>query len=176
MTPPDWATTDSPPPIYTSSYQILKYFLRIRNLIDLSAILPYYIQLYVGKSLSGGIFVRVIRLFRLVRILRLLKALTFFKNVDVTLDLINTTIQNSSQVLIVFLFFVMIVIILVACVMYLCEQGDFTVNDEYPNGAYLRVTIHNEIEVSPFNSIPTCIYWSILSAGTYLQSRSSTYS
>ena len=85
-----------------------------------------------------------------------------------TIGLIGMTLRNSSQVLIVFLFFVMIIIILFGCVIYLCESGTYTVNNDYPEGAYLRVTSDGAgLEVTPFNSIPTSMYWVIISSGNF---------
>ena len=76
-------------PRYSPAVQIRKYLLRIPNLIDFCAIMPFYLHLIMPTG--GGAFMRVLRLFRLVRVLRLLKALSFLKNVDVTLALIGTT-------------------------------------------------------------------------------------
>ena len=114
---------------------MFKYALRVPNLIDFVAIAPYYFNLLQGKG-GGGSFARVLRLFRLVRVLRLLKALTFLKNVDVTITLISMTLRNASQVLFVFLFFVLIIILLFACIIFMCEQGTFTVDNDYPQGNY----------------------------------------
>jgi hypothetical protein len=60
------------------------------------------------------------------------------KNVDVAMELISETLRQSTLLLSVFMFFVMIVIVLFGCVIYLCEGGTFTVNSDYPMGAYLR--------------------------------------
>ena len=145
---------DSPQPVYSWYYFMFKYALRVPNLIDFIAIAPFYFNMIQGKG-GGGSFARVLRLFRLVRVLRLLKALTFLKNVDVTITLISMTLRNASQVLFVFLFFVLIIILLFACIIFMCEQGSFTVNNDYPQGAWLRPTADKTtVEViSPFSSL-----------------------
>ena len=146
---------DSPQPVYSWYYFMLKYALRVPNLIDFIAIAPYYFNLLQGKG-GGGSFARVLRLFRLVRVLRLLKALTFLKNVDVTITLISMTLRNASQVLFVFLFFVLIIILLFACIIFMCEQGTFTVDNDYPQGAWLRNTADKTgVEVSPLTPAST---------------------
>jgi hypothetical protein len=156
---------DDPQPKYPPYLFIPKYMLRIPNIIDLLAIAPYYFSLVQGKG-GGGSFARVLRLFRLVRVLRLLKALTFLKNVDVTISMIAMTMRNASQVLFVFLFFVLIIILLFGCLMFMAEQGTYTVNNDYPLGAYLRPNPDKTgVEVTPFDSIPTAMYWVVINLG-----------
>lgn len=84
------------------------------------------------------------------------------RNVDVARELISETLRQSTLILSVFMFFVIIVITLFGCIIYLCEGGVFTVTTENPYGAYYRVTNTGiGIEVSPFDSIPTGMYWVI---------------
>jgi hypothetical protein len=70
-------------------------------------------------------------------------------NVDVAMELISETLRQSTLLLSVFMFFVMIVIVLFGCVIYLCEGGTFTVTSDYPMGAYLRYI---------FKCIYICLY------------------
>lgn len=87
------------------------------------------------------------------------------KNVDVARELISETLRQSALILSVFMFFVTIIIILFGCIIYLCEGGTFTVNSDYPHGAYLRLDqAGNGLQISPFDSIPTGMYWVISTA------------
>ena len=44
----------------------------------------------------------------------------------------------------------------------LVENGTLIVNENYPNGAYLRNNVDgSDYEVTPFTSIPIGIYWAI---------------
>ena len=161
--PPGWEERDlikkQIMPQYSPAVQIRKYILRIPNVIDFCAIMPFYLHLIMPTG--GGAFMRVLRLFRLVRVLRLLKALSFLKNVDVTLALIGITIERSSQTLIVFMFFVMIMCILFGCIIFMCEQGTFVVNVDYPNGAFVTPTPDKQYMVeSAFISVPAGMFWS----------------
>ena len=52
-----------------------------------------------------------------------MKLMSFLKNVDVAIDLILATLTQASLMLSVFLFFVMIIVILFGCLIYLAEQG-----------------------------------------------------
>ena len=97
---------------------------------------------------------------QIIRVLRLLRLMSFMKNVDVARGLISETLRQSALILSVFLFFVMIIVILFGCLIYFCERGTFTVDSEYPDGAYLRQSSDGrDMLPSPFGSIATGIYW-----------------
>ena len=152
---------DIPIPVYSPWYQTFKFVLRFKNLVDLASILPSY-SVYFSSQSTNTNFVRTLRLLRLVRVLRLLKLMSFLKNVDVAIDLILATLTQASLMLSVFLFFVMIIVILFGCLIYLAEQGTFTVTDQYPNGAYLHPTDDmSGVKVSNINSAVQGIYWAI---------------
>ena len=116
----------APQPHYSPWYQSVKFVFRFKNLVDLAAILPFYLQ-YFTTNLPPTNFIRALRLLRLIRVLRLLKLLSFLKNVDVMIDLMLATLSQASLLLNVFLFAVMIVVIIFGCLVYIAEQGVFTV-------------------------------------------------
>ena len=152
-------------PSYGIPMRVFRYMTRTMNLIDLIAIMPYYL----GLAIHGGneSFFKVLRLFRLVRVLRLLRLLTFLKNVEVTLGMLAVTVVNSFQILAVFMFFVIICIVLFGCVIYLAEAGEFMVTKDYPAGAFLRLTAPQDgLMVSAFDSIPTGMWWSVCPGGS----------
>jgi hypothetical protein len=120
-------------PTYSAPYQMFKFVWQFKNLIDLASIFPSYVKYFTAQSAQSN-FVRTLRLLRLVRILRLLRLMAFLKNVDVAMDLIWATLEQSSLMLSVFMFFVMVVVVLFGCLFYIAEQGEFTVNETYPNG------------------------------------------
>ena len=167
--PPEWERefefdAHAMQPNYSAPYQMFKFFFRSKNLIDLASILPGYLPYFLpanGNSQRTN-FVRALRLLRMVRVLRLLRLLAFLKNVDVAVDLIWATIHQSSLLLTVFCFFMIVVVILFGCFIYLAEQGTFQVTNDYPNGAYLRQSADKtSLQLSPFDSVLTGIYWAI---------------
>jgi Ion transport protein len=130
---------------------------------------------YIGMALpypDQNKFLYVLPLLRVVKVLRLMRLLSFLKNVDVARDLIFEALKQSALILSVFLFFVVVIIILFGCLIYLCEGGTYTVNSEYPRGAYLRMANTGRgLEATPFNSIATGMYWVISTgagSGTYV--------
>ena len=146
-------------PIYSLPYTVFKFMTKFTNLIDLAAILPTYVEMIVVTSDSNLV---ILRLFRVVRLFRLL---SFLKNANAAADLIKETMVQATTLLGVFLFFVIIIIIFFGFLIYLVESGTFTVNQDYPNGAYLRPTYDGTgMSVSPFKDIPIGIYWAISTA------------
>ena len=165
--PAGWDKNHEPDdqPSYSVPMRVFRYMTRTMNLIDLVAIMPYY----MGLAIHGGneSFFRVLRLFRLVRVLRLLRLLTFLKNVEVTLGMLACTVVNSFQILAVFMFFVIICIVLFGCIIFLAEAGEYMVTKDYPGGAFLRLTAPQDgLEVSAFDSIPTGMWWSVCPGGS----------
>lgn len=77
-------------------------------------------------------------------------------------NLIVATMVQSMPALAVLVLFLCMGTIFFGSLIYAVECGTFTVNENYPQGEYLRPTVsHFGVEVSPFNSIPNSIYWVI---------------
>ncbi len=90
----------------------LKYMVSIDALIDLLAILPFYIHVVVGLDL------RVLRILRLLRFLRLFRLTAYMKSAKMIKDVFvkRANELKLSVVLIVFL------IIISSCIMYFVEH------------------------------------------------------
>ena len=150
------------PPEVNGLYKIFRFAFKLKNLIDLASLLPYYISSYVITAGGSSQGLRILRILRVVRVLRLFRLLSFFKAVDVALDVILFTMKQSMLLLSVFAFLLLIVVVLFGSIIYICEHGTFTVNQTYPYGAFLRPTADSaEMEISPFESIAVGIYWAI---------------
>jgi Ion transport protein len=147
-------------PKYSPWYSVMKFMLQFKNVVDIASIVPAYIAMQMPGSSNSG-FLRILRLMRFIRVLRLLRFLSFLRNVDVASELIIETLSGASLLLSVFMFFVMVVVILFGCLIYLAEGGTFTVNSDYPDGAYLRTNWDGTMSESPFKSVSVGIYWSI---------------
>ena len=167
VVPPEWeAEHEKTPglsqPRYSPWYQTYKFFWRMKNLVDFASIFPCYLQYFVPSGGGSTNFVRTLRLLRLIRILRLLRLLTFLKNVDVAMEIIWATLNNSTLMLSVVLFFSMVFMVLMGCLIYLAEQGTFTVTQQYPNGAYLKPNDDETGQtVSNIFSAVQGLYWAI---------------
>jgi hypothetical protein len=149
----------SPDPEFPPRMKFRKYFLRAMNLIDLVAILPFYIAFVSASGASLTIF----RILRLGRILRLTKAGKNNKSMTV---LINT-MKSVKDILLMLLFYVILCVIVIAALVFQFEQGVFKANPDYPDGAYLRPSYNLQGEsVSPYTSIWASIYWALVTGTT----------
>jgi hypothetical protein len=129
------------------------------NLIDLVAILPFYIAFVSASGASLTIF----RILRLGRILRLTKAGKNNKSMAV---LINT-MKSVKDILLMLLFYVILCVIVIAALVFQFEQGVFKATADYPDGAYLRPSYNMQGEgVSPYTSIWASIYWALVTGTT----------
>jgi voltage-gated potassium channel len=77
----------------------IKYIFTPMALIDLIAILPFVIALFLAIDL---------RTLRLIRVLRLLKLTHYFKGFDIFVSVINKELKNIIAVMVVMLFFIII--------------------------------------------------------------------
>ncbi|PHN02846.1 ion transporter [Flavilitoribacter nigricans] len=120
-----------------SVYRPMRYATSFFGIVDLLAILPAYISLFITASAQSLL---VIRAFRLIRVFRIFKLGHFLNEGNTLLRALR-----ASQVKIsVFLMFVTLLVIIIGSVMYLVEGG----------------------EGSAFSSIPRSIYWAIVTLTT----------
>jgi hypothetical protein len=122
------------------------------------AVLPFYVELFI----SAGASVTVIRVLRLARVFRVFKMGKNSKGVD----MLAKTFYNSLPALSLLAFFIALGVILFGAVIFFLEQGTFTVNEDFPRGAYLRKNIIGVDEVSPYNNILTSSYWAVVVSTT----------
>lgn len=120
-----------------SVYRPMRYATSFFGVIDLLAILPAYLSLFITASAQSLL---VIRAFRLIRIFRIFKLGHFLTEGNTILRALRASRIKIS----VFLMFVTLLVIIIGSVMYLLEGG----------------------EGSGFSSIPRSIYWAIVTLTT----------
>ena len=148
------------PEPYSWYYQILGYLTTANSAIDIVAILPFYVGLGLGDRGVSLSFVRVLRLARVLRLLKLMKGNDY-------IGVMANTMVNSRPALAIMGFLVTLTVIFFGSIMYIIEQGDFTVTADYPSGAFLRPDILGASkEQSPFVSIASGIYWAVVTSST----------
>lgn len=119
-----------------SVYRPLKYAVSFFGVIDLLAIIPTYLSLFI----AGTQYLLVIRGLRLLRVFRIFKLAHFMREGTVILK----ALKASRAKITVFLTFVLLMVIIIGSVMYLVEGGVNT----------------------SFSSIPRSIYWAIVTLTT----------
>lgn len=112
-----------------------KYAYSFLGVIDLLAILPTYIAMFV----AGAQYVTVVRVLRLLRIFRILKYVQYIRESETLMR----AIYASHRKIVVFLFFLSTITIVMGSLMYVIEG-----------------------EEAGFTSIPTSIYWAVVTLTT----------
>lgn len=115
----------------------LKYMVSPGALIDLLAILPFYLHAVIGLDL------RVLRMLRLLRFFRLFRLTAYMKSAQMIINVFKTRVNELllSLVLVIFL------IIFSSCLLYFAEHN-------HPENGKL------------FSSIPATIWWSVVTLTT----------
>jgi hypothetical protein len=141
------------------------WFRAPMNIIDLLAILPYYIQLITDSMASeeGGSggpnlsFVRVLRLTRIIRIFKVAKFSTSLMN-------LVSALRDSADELTALATPFLILLVVLASIIHYFEQQAY----DGKLGYYLRLTIFNDgtQERSPFQSIPSSFWWVVVTMAT----------
>jgi len=117
-------------------FKPVKYIFSFFGIIDLLAILPTYISLFI----VGTQYLMIIRALRLLRMFRVLKMGNYVKQGKI----ITNSLRASIPKIMVFLYFVILAVIVFGSIMYVVEG---TTN---PN----------------FDNIPRSVYWAIVTLTT----------
>ena len=92
------------------------------NMIDIIAILPYYIELIAasyGAADSGGSGLAVLRILRVARVFRIFKLGKYSQG----MQMFAIVMAKSLDALALLSFFLVLVIILFGALIYFCEAG-----------------------------------------------------
>ena len=138
---------------------VYSYFWSLKNLIDVIAIIPFYITLINPNTDASLSFIRVLRLFRIVR------AFKMNASAGVT-NLIIKTVTESMEVIMLLIFFAGMIILIYGFVIFDTEIGTYVVTAEYPDGAYIRQDIEGNEVKSPFSSTLLGMYWAVVTMTT----------
>lgn len=152
--------------IPSPAVRVLKFVFNPTNLIDLAAIMPGVLSLFMSSA-NGGLV--VLRLIRLTRIFRAFKSPALVEPVII----IGRTLHQSTKALYFLAFNLMLGVAISGSLMYLAEgQGDWDVEQQ----RYVRwvgwewnattESMNAVMEVSPFQSIPHTFWWAMVTITT----------
>jgi len=135
------------------------------NLVDLIAIMPFWIEVAAGQGVPLG-FLRVLRLARVFRIFKLGKY-------NEGMSLFARTLHASIPALSLLCFFVLIGVVLFGSIIYFVEGGTYVVDasvcpESLGYACYVRPNSYSgeDMEQSPFVSIPYSFYWVMVTMTT----------
>mmetsp|Transcript_7304 Transcript_7304/g.10862 ORF Transcript_7304/g.10862 Transcript_7304/m.10862 type:complete len:376 (+) Transcript_7304:897-2024(+) len=96
------------------------------------------------------------------------RMVTLVKLVDVisgrrSTHVLSRTMLRAYHTLLFMMWCIFLTAVLIGSVVFLLERGEYVINDEYPDGAYLRQTVtgHGK-EESPFTSTGLSLYWVVV--------------
>lgn len=124
-------------PGYSKNKAALKFMFSVSGIIDLLAILPFYIDLFVPNSFDGRI-IRAVKLLRLLRILKLTRFLDSFK-------LITSVIKCRKYELLITFFVAFMFVVVASTIMFELEK---------------------EAQPEKFSDIISAFWWSIATLTT----------
>lgn len=110
-------------PEYSKIKATLKFMFSAAGLIDLMAILPFYISLRLPKTIDGRIF-RLLRLLRLLRVLKLTRFLDSFK-------MITNVVKGRKYELLITFFVAFMFMVIASTIMFELESK--AQPDKFPN-------------------------------------------
>eukprot|EP00743_Colponemidia_sp_Colp-15_P004986 GILK01005372.1.p1 GENE.GILK01005372.1~~GILK01005372.1.p1 ORF type:complete len:421 (-),score=59.44 GILK01005372.1:224-1435(-) len=136
----------------SSCNNILKFAVVFLNVIDLVAIVPFWLELIIPGSGQGSVV--VLRVIRLARIFRLFKVSRYSAN----LQLFGSAMARSKDAFLLLLFFIGLTCILFSSLMYYVERGTWdSMRNEY---------VRDNGDSSPFFSIPATMWYTMVTMTT----------
>lgn len=141
--------------------QYLRYMASFHFVADFFSILPTYIVL--GSGNTSGFNYALVRVLRLLRVFRLLKLNTRGRMI---VELLHRTMMSSREAIMILLFYLAIIIVFFATLIFTVESGVYTVNEDYPQGEYLRPDASGGKTTTPFHDIPSSVYYTCITIFT----------
>jgi voltage-gated potassium channel len=120
-----------------------KYILSFWGIIDLISTIPTYLSLFF----HGTKYLLIIRVLRLLRVFRIFRLSRFSKEASG----LGKALRSSSNKIIVFFGFILVLVILMGTLMYIIEGAQHN---------------YEPIEDNKFSSIPASIYWAVVTVTT----------
>ena len=124
-----------------SSPEKIKFIFSSLALIDLAAIIPYFLSLGFGDDYAPAFSFTIMRIFRLLRVVRLLKLTRYVA----ALRILGHTVISCQEQLIALIFLILISVILFSSSIYYIEK---------------------EANPEQFSSIPASFWWTIITMTT----------
>ena len=122
-----------------------RFMLEPLNIIDLLAILPFFIDIILQSS--SNVDLRFGRVIRLIRIIRVFKITRYSPGLQLTMR----AVKKSTDALSLLLFYLIIAVVLFSCLIYYAERGTRLPDRE--------VWVLSDGQLSEFQSVPDSFWW-----------------
>jgi len=160
----EWVTSDEVVHFPSAVQRLLEFVAAPSNLVDLFAIMPWYIEQVSDQGRENAI-IQLIRLTRVIRAFRLGRRLE-------AVIIIVRSLKRSIRAVRVLVLNLILGMLIFGSLMFMAEQGEWDPEKQY----FVRVvgtawddesrTWQRVMEKSPFDSIPACFWWAIVTATT----------
>jgi len=161
-----WMCSDEAVAVPTKFQRVVSFVLNWANLVDLAAIMPWYLsEIFKNSGGEENIFIKIIRLTRVIRAFRLGRR---FEAVII----IVRSLKKSLRAIRVLMLNLLLGMIIFGALMYFAEGGTWdtdvqaymrTVGQEWNATTYQWEDVEDK---SPFDSIPASFWWAIVTATT----------
>lgn len=125
------------------------------GVIDLLAILPYYIEIMLQSDTSVLFRFSILRMFRLLRVFRPFR---YNNTILLTIEVMYLSVRRSQHALLAISFFVVMVLTIFSTLLYFAERGTW---DEV-----LEIFINSDGDPTQFPSIPAAAWFVLVTITT----------
>lgn len=149
---------------YPWTLQVYYYASLPFNVIDLLATLPIFIVFFFpGVFNEQNVLSIALRMFRLGRLMRVMKLPALREGVNMLKDTLTRALPALTLLSIVLIF----EMLFFGQLIFIFERGVYTINEDFPDGAYLRWnTDRSAKEESPFSDMFVSMYWVLVTITT----------
>lgn len=148
-------------PKESNCYKRIRFVIDVGNIVDLISVLPFFIELSLSLAQNNEI-PPILEIFKIARTIRVFRVLKFVKYSE-ELQLFTLVMRKSTDALLLLFFLSSVAMVLCGSLVYFAEMGTY----DPLKGTYMRRTkLGDNLEPSPFTSIPASMYWVVASITT----------
>ncbi|KAM6489995.1 hypothetical protein JOM56_014574 [Amanita muscaria] len=136
-------------------FTLLKWAVSFYGIIDLLAVMPYYIELIMHQDTSVLFRFSILRMFRLLRVFRPFR---YNHTILLTIEVMYLSVRRSQHALLAIGFFVIMILTVFSTLLYFAERGTW---DEA-----LGTFINSDGDPSQFSSIPAAGWFVLVTIST----------
>ncbi|KAF8342408.1 hypothetical protein F5887DRAFT_975123 [Amanita rubescens] len=134
---------------------LLKWMTSFYGIIDVLAVIPYYIELIMQQDTSVLFRFSILRMFRLLRVFRPFR---YNHTILLTIEVMYLSVRRSQHALLALGFFVIMILTVFSTLLYFAERGTW---DET-----LGTFINSDGDPSQFSSIPAAGWFVLVTIST----------
>ncbi|KAG2147446.1 uncharacterized protein EDB93DRAFT_414983 [Suillus bovinus] len=141
---------------WSSSWiSLVKWMFSFYGVVDMLAILPYYIEIMLRQDTSVLFRFSILRMFRLLRVFRPFR---YNSTILLTIEVMYLAVRRSHHALLALSFFIAMLLTVFSTLLYFAERGTWDDN--------LETFINSDGDVTQFQSIPAAAWFVLVTITT----------